>query len=280
MWSAPIATAAIAGSVWLSWHAFTAWRWLLDPVLPALGLLVVYISWSAASFVRSELDKRRITDTFGRYLSPKVVETLAKNPGKIELGGETREMTFHFCDIRGFTTISEKFDPHGLTVFINKFLTPMTQIILEHDGTIDKYMGDCIMAFWNAPLDDADHAFKAVSAGIAMMAAMPAINRDIGARLPERAGDEGKPEVRIGIGINSGECVVGNVGSKIRFDYSALGDTVNTASRLESKCKDYGVPIVIGERTAADVAGRIALTEIDRVAVRGKSEALAVFTVT
>ncbi len=147
LYSAPVALAAVAGSLGMSWYGFTAHRFLIDPVLPLLGLFSVYTTWTAVTFVKTEDAKRRITGTFGRYLSPKVVEKLASNPGEIELGGETREMTFHFCDVRGFTTISEKFDPAGLTVFINKFLTPMTEIILAHDGTIDKYIGDCIMAF-------------------------------------------------------------------------------------------------------------------------------------
>lgn len=265
-----------------SWLVLRFGRFWVSPTEPvfAIGLTVAAIA--TRDFAAEQRRRREVQAAFSQYISPAMVEKLVADPTLLKLGGERKDLSVLFADIRGFTTISElmKGDPEGLVELINDIMTPLSDIVIAHDGTIDKYMGDCIMAFWNAPLDDADHAFKAVSAGIAMMAAMPAINRDIGARLPERAGDEGKPEVRIGIGINSGECVVGNVGSKIRFDYSALGDTVNTASRLESKCKDYGVPIVIGERTADDVAGRIALTEIDRVAVRGKSEALAVFTVT
>ncbi len=265
-----------------SWLVLRFGRFWVSPTEPvfAIGLTVAAIA--TRDFAAEQRRRREVQAAFSQYISPAMVEKLVADPTLLKLGGERKDLSVLFADIRGFTTISElmKGDPEGLVELINDIMTPLSDIVIAHDGTIDKYMGDCIMAFWNAPLDDADHAFKAVSAGIAMMEAMPAINRDIGARLPERSGDEGKPEVRIGIGVNSGECVVGNVGSKIRFDYSALGDTVNTASRLESKCKDYGVPIVIGERTAADVAGRIALTEIDRVAVRGKSEALAVFTVT
>ena len=274
MWSGPIAAAAIAGSVWLSWHAFTAWRWLLDPVLPALGLLVVYISWSAASFVRSELDKRRITDTFGRYLSPKVVETLAKNPGKIELGGETREMTFHFCDIRGFTTISEKFDPHGLTVFINKFLTPMTQIILEHDGTIDKYMGDCIMAFWNAPMNVPDHARRACSAALKMHARLDKLNAQW--QIEAAASGRSLPLIEIGTGLNTGPCVVGNMGSTLRVDYTVLGDDVNLASRLEGQSKTYGVRVVIGPITR-EQAPDFAAIELDLIKVKGKTRPVNIY---
>ncbi|MCM2305479.1 MAG: adenylate/guanylate cyclase domain-containing protein, partial [Elusimicrobia bacterium] len=267
-WAGPAALAAVAASLALSWHAFTAWRWLLDPVLPSLGLVAVYATWSAVGFVRTEADKRRITDTFGRYLSPKVVENLAKNPGAVQLGGETREMTFHFCDIRGFTTISEKFDPHGLTVFINNFLTPMTQIILEHDGTIDKYIGDCIMAFWNAPVSVPDHARRACEAALKMHESLAALN----ARWQAEAKAKGiaLPLIEIGTGLNTGPAVVGNMGSTLRVDYTVLGDDVNLASRLESQSKTYGVRIVIGPLTRERTPDFAAI-ELDLIKVKGKT---------
>jgi adenylate cyclase len=153
-------------------------------------------------------------------------------------------------------------------------LTPLSDIVLAEGGTIDKYMGDCIMAFWNAPLDQPDHATRALTAAIAMEAALPAINAAIRSEMPE---DGAAPDIRIGIGLNSGECVVGNMGSAQRFDYSVLGDAVNIASRLESLSKQYGVPIVIGEATAR-LLPDADLIEIDRTAVRGKQESIAVFT--
>jgi len=268
-WAGPAALAAVAASVGLSWHAFTAWHWLLDPVLPSLGLIAVYVTWSAVGFVRTEGDKRRITDTFGRYLSPKVVEKLAKNPEGVQLGGETREMTFHFCDIRGFTTISEKFDPHGLTVFINNFLTPMTEIILQHDGTIDKYMGDCIMAFWNAPMNVPNHARRACEAALKMHEKLAALN----ARWQDEAKAKGitLPKIEIGTGLNTGPCVVGNMGSTLRVDYTVLGDDVNLASRLEGQSKTYGVRIVIGPVTREQTK-EFAAIELDLIKVKGKTK--------
>ncbi len=274
MWAGPVAAAAIALSIGMSWHAFTAWRWLLDPLFPSLGLFTVYATWSAVSFVRTEGDKRRITDTFGRYLSPKVVEKLAKNPEGVQLGGETREMTFHFCDIRGFTTISEKFDPHGLTVFINNFLTPMTQIILEHDGTIDKYMGDCIMAFWNAPMNVPDHARRACEAALKMHARLAELN----AQWQDEAKAKGisLPKIEIGTGLNTGPAVVGNMGSTLRVDYTVLGDDVNLASRLEGQSKTYGVHVVIGPLTR-EMTPDFAAIELDLIKVKGKTKPVNIY---
>ena len=274
VWSGPIAAVAIALSVGLSWHAFTAWLWLLDPLLPSLGLFTVYATWSAVSFVRTEGDKRRITDTFGRYLSPKVVEKLAKNPDGVQLGGETREMTFHFCDIRGFTTISEKFDPHGLTVFINNFLTPMTEIILQHDGTIDKYMGDCIMAFWNAPMNVPNHARRACEAALKMHERLAMLN----AQWQDEAMAKGisLPKIEIGTGLNTGPAVVGNMGSTLRVDYTVLGDDVNLASRLEGQSKTYGVHIVIGPLTREQTKD-FAAVELDLIKVKGKTKPVNIY---
>jgi adenylate cyclase len=206
-----------------------------------------------------------------------MVEVLAAHPERLRLGGETRPMTLLFCDVRGFTTISEQFkaNPQGLTRLINRFLTPMTDIIMARRGTIDKYMGDCIMAFWNAPLDDADHANHACESALAMVGALD----DLNAALAEEARQENRPfhELAIGIGLNSGECVVGNMGSAQRFDYSVLGDAVNLASRLEGQSKTYGVAIVIGEATRAAAPSWAAL-ELDLIAVKGKREAVRIFT--
>ena len=275
VWSAPVGLGMVAAAVWLSWHAFTAWHWLLDPVFPCLSLAAVYLSFAAAGYVRSDREKRRITDTFGRYLSPKVVAELAKNPGKVQLGGETREMTFHFCDIRGFTTISEKFDPHGLTEFINRFLTPMTEIVLAHDGTIDKYMGDCIMAFWNAPMNVPDHPRRACAAALKMHERLKELN----ARWQAEAAEKGVslPEIKIGTGLNTGPCVVGNMGSTLRVDYTVLGDDVNLASRLEGQSKSYGVNIVIGPLTR-ERAPDFAAVELDLIKVKGKTKPVRIFT--
>src|SRR6185312_10365183 len=273
-WSAPVGLGMVAAALWTSWHAYTAWNWLVDPVFPTVSLAAVFASFAATSYVTSERDRRKITDTFGRYLSPKVVENLAKNPGGVELGGETREMTFHFCDIRGFTTISEKFEPHGLTEFINRFLTPMTQISLEHDGTIDKYMGDCIMAFWNAPMTVPAHARKACAAALAMHAKLAELNAAWQA--DAKAKGISLPQIHIGTGLNTGPCVVGNMGSTLRVDYTVLGDDVNLASRLEGQSKSYGVNVVIGPGTR-EQAPEFAALELDLIKVKGKTRPVRIF---
>jgi adenylate cyclase len=208
-------------------------------------------------------------------MSPHYVEELAAHPERLVLGGEMRVMTIMFCDIRGFTTLAEGMDARTLTHFMNSFLSPMTEIITELKGTIDKYIGDCIMAFWNAPLDDPEHARNAIRAAQAMRRQLIELNR-LWALEAEAAGKSTAP-VRIGIGINSGECCVGNFGSEQHFDYSLLGDPVNLASRLEGLGKLYGIDLVIGEETAA-LLGGLPLVEIDLVAVKGKSQAGRVYT--
>ena len=187
----------------------------------------------------------------GVNLSPALVETLARHPDRLVLGGEIRRLTFLFSDIRDFTSIAESMSPQDLTQFINRYLTPMTHTILDHGGTIDKYMGDAIMAFWNAPIDDPDHARHAANGALAMIRRLAELN----AQWAEEARETGRPfkPVRIGVGLNTGEALVGNMGSDQRFDYSVLGDSVNLASRLEGQSKLYRVPIIAGEQTALAV---------------------------
>ena len=212
---------------------------------------------------------------FSRYMSPHYVDVLAKNPEKLVLGGEARNLTVMFCDIRGFTALSEGLTPHELTHLMNSFTSPMTDAIAESGGTIDKYIGDCIMAFWNAPLDDPDHAKHAVAAARDIRRKLVSLNKGLEAE----AEAAGKPfhELRVGIGLNTGECVVGNFGSEQRFNYSLLGDPVNLASRLEGLCKLYTVDLVIGEETAK-LLDEPDLIELDLVTVKGKSQAVKVFT--
>ena len=262
-----------AGAVGLAWHAFTAWRQLLDPVFPSVTLAAVYFTFAGVAYVRSDRERRRVTDQFGRYLSPKVVAELAKSHKNVERGGETREMTFFFCDIRGFTTISEGFDPRGLTDFINRFLTPMTDLVLADDGTIDKYMGDCIMAFWNAPLDDPEHRAHACGAAIGMVKKVGEMNE----RWRMQALEKGRPfqRVRIGIGLNSGECCVGNLGSTMRFDYSAIGDEVNVTSRFEGLTKMYGISTAVGQRA---LSAEFPVLELDTVQVKGRKRPEKIYT--
>ncbi len=274
-WCAGLSLLAVAGAFALSWHAFTAWGMLLDPLFPSIVVAAVYASSSLLSYLRTEREKREIRGAFGRYLSPVLVEQLAKHPEKLVLGGELRNITVHFCDIRGFTTISEQFDAHGLTNFINRFLTPMTEIILANKGTIDKYIGDCIMAYWNAPLDDPDHAANACRAALNMHRRLGALNAQM--EEESKAGGHKFIPIHIGTGLNTGKCVVGNLGSEQRFDYSCLGDGVNLASRLEGQSKTYGAQIVLGPNTREAAPGFAAL-ELDLIKVKGKTQPVRIYT--
>ncbi|MEJ7013456.1 adenylate cyclase CyaK [Sinorhizobium meliloti] len=250
----------------------------VSPLAPALAFLGVAVGQAGLDYAEERRRRRAITRAFSQYLSPALVERLARDPSQLKLGGERRTLTVLFCDVRGFTTISEdmKDDPEGLTTLINRLLTPLSEAVLNRRGTIDKYIGDCLMAFWNAPLDDPDHAVHAVQAARDMLTALG----DLNAELQAEAKAAGRPPkaLRIGIGINTGECVVGNMGSARRFDYSALGDAVNLASRLEGASKDYGVPLLLGERTATLAARKFAVAELDRITVKGRSAVSPVFT--
>ncbi len=270
----------------VSWYMFTQENLLFDPVYPSASTMLVYLSGSLVIFMQTEAakalaeaERARVRTAFSTYLSPDLVNQLAEEPERLKLGGETKTLTFLFCDVRGFTTISESFkgNPQGLTVLINRFLTPLTNEILDRNGTIDKYMGDCIMAFWNAPLDVAEQEKKACDAALAMFEVLHALNE---VRRGE-AEEEGKPflALNIGIGLNTGECVVGNMGSDQRFDYSVLGDAVNLAARLEGQSKGYGVGVVIGPDTAAATRDDFAVLELDLIMVKGKKEAVDIYTV-
>ncbi len=238
-------------------------------------MTLVYLVASLLGYLRAEARQREIRGAFSHYMSPHYIEELAAHPEKLVLGGEMRIMTIMFCDIRGFTSRAEGMDAQTLTHFMNTFLSPMTEIITEEKGTIDKYIGDCIMAFWNAPLDDPDHAKNAVRAAQMMRRKLVELNR----MWEEEAAAAGKPfrPVQMGIGINTGECCVGNFGSEQHFDYSLLGDPVNLASRLEGLGKVYGIDLVIGEETVAHLDDP-ALIEVDLVAVKGKTQAGRVYT--
>ena len=251
------------------WIAFSEYNLLFDPIYPPVTLAAIYVSGTAIAFMRTERERAEIRGAFGLYLSPDVVEQLARNPSLLQLGGELREITVMFTDVRGFTRISEQFDPHGLTRFMNRFLTPMTDLILGHRGTIDKYMGDAIMAFWNAPLLIEHHAARACDTALAMQARLRALN----AEWEVEAAAEGRQHipVNIGIGLNTGQASVGNFGSAQRFTYSCLSDDVNLASRLEGQCKTYAVGIIIGEKTREQVPD-YAVLELDLVMVKGKTE--------
>jgi adenylate cyclase len=266
--TALLGAGGIAVAVALSWYAYDSWHWLLDPVYPGVAALGVYLVGSLQNYLHSEAQRRRVRGAFGRYLAPTLVDELAANPDKLRLGGEMRDMTLLFCDIRGFTSISEHLDPQALTHLLNRFLTPMTDIILASRGCIDKYIGDCVMAFWNAPLDDAEHALHACQTALSMVKALEQLN----AKLAEGDAGFGRPlpPLAVGIGINTGMCCVGNMGSDQRFDYSVISDEVNLASRLQGQSESYGASIVISENTRVRVPG-FACLEIDLVRVKGKT---------
>ena len=224
-------------------------------------------------YAREYAAKMLIKKQFGTYLSPAMVMILQKNPELLRLGGETKRISIMFSDIRGFTPISEQYktNPQGLTALINRFLTPMTDLIMDQKGTIDKYMGDCIMAFWNAPVNVVNHEKESVESALKMVERLKELNVELES--------EGLKPIKIGIGINTGECVVGNMGSDKRFDYSVLGDAANLASRLEGQSKGYGVTIILGEETATAVENDLFNIELDSIAVKGKKDSVRIFTV-
>ncbi len=273
--SAVLGAAAAAAAFAISWIAFKYAQLLIDPIYPWAVLTLVYLVATLLGHLRTEARQREIRSAFSRYMSPHYVNELAAHPEKLVLGGEMRQMTIMFCDIRGFTTLAEGMDAKTLTHFMNTFLSPMTEIITGHKGTIDKYIGDCIMAFWNAPLDDPDHARNALRAAQAMRRQLVELNR--GWEAEAQAAEKPFAPVRMGIGINTGECCVGNFGSLQHFDYSLLGDPVNVAARLESLGKLYGVDLMIGEETALGL-DRSRLIEVDLVAVKGKTRAGHIYT--
>lgn len=262
--------------------AFVAVRWgrvYVPPIAPALAFVMTAAARGAMDYSVERRMRRELKRAFSQYLSPDLVERLVRHPERLKLGGERRTISILFCDVRGFTSISERMkdDPERLTALVNRLLDPLSEAIMSTGGTIDKYMGDCVMAFWNAPLDDPDHAAHAVEAAIRMIAALDRLNIEL-AREAEALG-ELPMELRIGIGINTGVCVVGNMGSSTRFDYSALGDAVNVASRLEGRTKDYGVPLLLGEETARLVQAQYPLRVVDRTTVKGKDQDILVSTV-
>ena len=249
-----------------SFYLFTKYLYLTNWSYPVIMGFLVFSHLIYNNFVRENRLKLQIKKQFEHYLAPEMVKKLQDNPSLLKLGGETRELTFLFCDIRGFTPISEKYksNPQGLTKLINSFLTPMTDIILKSGGTIDKYMGDCIMAFWNAPLDCPNHQEKAIITAAKMRQKMKELNLGF----------------NIGIGINTGQAVVGNMGSDQRFDYSVLGDAVNLASRLEGISKDFNTTIIIGEDTYQAVEHLYnKMYRLGTVSVKGKSNKVVIYSI-
>lgn len=255
--------AVVAGNMY-AWHN----NLVLPLASPVMLILFIFVFQTLWGFFVEARDKRMLAKLFGQYIPPELVEEMAETPDKISVSGESRDMTVLFSDVRGFTTISEGLEPHALTQLMNEMLTPMTHVIHHHRGTIDKYMGDAIMAFWGAPLKDENHARHALEAGLEMVKALPQIN--------QRFRDKGWPEINIGVGLNSGVMSVGNMGSEFRMAYTVMGDAVNLGSRLEGLTKQYGVNIIVSEFTKAKVPD-YSFLELDRVRVKGKDEPVIIF---
>ncbi len=272
--SVPLLIFVLSGISYGSFMAYANKGFLIDP---SFAILYIFLIWSHSTYnnfaTQSRL-RQQIKRQFEHYLAPDMVKKLQKDPSLLKLGGETRTMTFLFSDIRGFTPISEKYkgNPEGLTKLINRFLTRMTDVIIKNGGTIDKFMGDCIMAFWNAPIENGEHEECAVQSAMEMEEELAMLNAELIA--------EGLPQINIGIGINTGEALVGNMGSKQRFDYSVIGDAVNLASRLESSSKTLGKTIVIGQETVDRAKLNYNFEYIDDIKVKGKTEFIKVYTIT
>jgi adenylate cyclase len=242
---------------------------LVLPLASSLALILALFTLNMAyGFFIEARGRKEITGRFGQYVPPEVVDEIAQDPEKASMRGESREMTVLFTDVRGFTTISEGLEAQALSALMNEFLTPLTEVIYKHRGTIDKYMGDCIMAFWGAPLKDPEHARNGVLAGLEMQRTLKAMQPDFRAH--------NWPEIRIGVGLNTGRMSVGNMGSRVRLAYTVMGDAVNLASRLEGITKEYGADIIVGEDTRNAVPD-VVFREIDRVRVKGKDTAVTIY---
>ncbi len=241
----------------------------LNTVTPVLELAALTFGVVFFQYMTTDKEKRQIRNTFQHYLSNSVMEEMLKDPTKLKLGGQKRELTVFFSDIRGFTTLSEMLQPDEVSKMLNEYLTPMTDLVFETNGTVDKYMGDAIMAFWGAPLDQPDHALRACQTSVAMLKKLDLL----------RAGwkAQGKPDIDIGIGLNSGMISVGNMGSHRMFNYTVIGDDVNLASRLEGTNKTYGTRIILGENTYRKVQGKVVARELGGVMVKGKKKPVTIF---
>jgi adenylate cyclase len=269
-WAAILGGVLVGAGFAAAWYAFTVEHFLLDPVTPSAIGLLVYATAGIAGYLTSERQRREVRAAFGQYVSPDVVARIADNPTRVSLGGEARELTLLFCDVRGFTTLSEKLDPQALTRLINRFLTEMSDALLRSGGTIDKYMGDCVMGFWNAPLDVPHHPARACEAVLDMRRRLVALNEALA-----KEGDGGL-KLGVGIGVNSGNCSVGNMGSAQRLAYTAVGDNVNLASRLEGLTRLYGVDCLVSEAVTLD-APDFTFLEVDRIRVKGRVQPVTVF---
>jgi adenylate cyclase len=245
--------------------------WILDIVWIGLLLIFGYAGLLLERWVTTESERRKTRDAFSRYVSASVVESIMMDVDKLKLGGQRRTMSVLFSDLRGFTTLSEGMQPEQLVEVLNTYLDEMTDIVFDEVGVLDKYIGDAVMAFWNAPFDQTDHAERAVRTAVKMKERLAEMNKD--GSFPKGI------ELRVGVGVNTGDMVVGNIGGERRYDYTVIGDSVNLASRTESLCKEYGVQIIITENTRQALSEEFLMRPIDKVAVKGKKEPIMIYEV-
>ena len=275
MWMALPVVVVVGSVIYGTKYAYNEYLYLIDSSWLLATLLIVSLHSAFAKFMLEFLLKQQIKKQFGTYLSPALVKQLQKNPELLQLGGESKELSIMFTDVRGFTAISEHYgdDVQGLTQIMNRYMTAMTKRIIDNNGTVDKYIGDAQMAFWNAPVDDEHHAYNAVRTGVDMINDLKEFNKEITA--------EGHPPFAMGLGINTDTVVVGNMGSEQRFDYTCLGDGVNLGARIEGQTKTYGVDIIIGENTKEAIKHDFNLTtlQLDCIAVKGKTKGVNIYTV-
>ena len=271
--TAPIALAILGGIAYYSVRQYTGSLVLVDATFPVLSGFLVFTQAAFNNFYKQFKLREQIKKQFEHYLAPAMVKKLQKDPSLLRLGGDTRTMTYLFSDIRGFTPISEQFktDPQGLGKLINRYMTPMTDLVMRKEGTIDKYIGDALMAIWNAPLDVDNHAQLAIETAQEMETELATLNKELKA--------DGLMELGVGIGINTGDAVVGNMGSNQRFDYTVLGDSVNLAARLEAQTKEYGVFFMFTEHTLKQITTPENLVMLDKIAVKGQTAPVTIYTI-
>jgi len=252
----------LAAYILINRFIFSHYNLWLNLVYPVVTILAAYLGITIYKYITEEREKKKIRGAFQYYLTPSVINEVLKDPSKLKLGGEKKDLTVLFSDIRGFTTVSENMSPEELVHLLNEYLTAMTDVVFKHEGLLDKYMGDAIMAVFGAPLPQDDHPVRACMTAIGMMEELK--------KLQKKWADEGRPVLDIGIGMNSGEMVVGNMGSDMRFDYTVMGDNVNLGSRLEGINKEYGTNVIISEHTYNRSRNEFFCRELDLVRVKGK----------
>ena len=271
--TAPMSLSILGGIAYFSVYKYTSGLVLLDATFPVLSGFLVFTQASFNNFYKQYKLREQIKKQFEHYLAPAMVKKLQKDPSLLRLGGDTRTMTYLFSDIRGFTPISEQFktDPQGLGKLINRYMTPMTDLVMRKEGTIDKYIGDALMAIWNAPLDVENHAQLAIDTAMEMEVELKKLNKELK--------EDDLMELGVGIGINTGDAVVGNMGSNQRFDYTVLGDSVNLAARLEAQTKEYGVFFMFTEHTLNEIVLPQGLVMLDKIAVKGQTAPVTIYTI-